>query len=60
MTAICPAGPPKLMKPSLSQYQKASLKVTDCGATSAVFEFIVPSSHGARGDVAAGWGARSC
>ena len=30
--AICPVGPPKLTKPSLSQYQKASPKLTGAGA----------------------------
>ncbi len=29
--AICPAGPPKLIKPSLSQKRKASLKLTGSG-----------------------------
>ena len=28
---ICPAGPPKLMKPSFSQYSKASRKETGPG-----------------------------
>ncbi|GEM_PF-3730536 len=28
MIAICPAGPPKLMKPSLSQNSSACLKLT--------------------------------
>ncbi len=31
MMAICPAGPPKLMKPSLSQKRKASMKETLAG-----------------------------
>src|SRR5450759_5378491 len=31
MMAICPAGPPKLMKPSFSQYQKACASVTGSG-----------------------------
>jgi hypothetical protein len=31
MIAICPAGPPKLMKPSFSQYQKACFKLTGGG-----------------------------
>jgi len=31
MIAICPAGPPKLMKPSLSQKRKASAKLTGPG-----------------------------
>ena len=34
MIAICPAGPPKLMKPSLSQKRKASQKLTAGGADS--------------------------
>jgi hypothetical protein len=32
MIAICPAGPPKLMKPSRSQKRKASAKLTGPGA----------------------------
>lgn len=35
MMAICPAGPPKLIKPSFSQKRKASQKVTGAGASSA-------------------------
>jgi hypothetical protein len=35
MTAICPAGPPKLIKPSLVQNFNASLK-----STAAVFVFM--------------------
>ena len=31
MTAIWPAGPPKLMNPSFSQNQKASPRLTDAG-----------------------------
>jgi hypothetical protein len=31
MMEICPAGPPKLMKPSLSQKMKASRKLTWVG-----------------------------
>ena len=34
MMAICPVGPPKLMKPSLSQYQNASARLTGAGACS--------------------------
>src|SRR6186713_2513338 len=34
ITAICPAGPPKLMKPSFSQYSKASRNKTAAGAAS--------------------------
>jgi len=33
MIAICPAGPPKLMKPSLSQKRRASPRVGVAGAT---------------------------
>jgi hypothetical protein len=29
MMAICPAGPPKLIKPSLSQYKNACLRLMD-------------------------------
>jgi hypothetical protein len=32
MIAICPAGPPKLMKPNLSQNQKAWARLTAVGA----------------------------
>jgi hypothetical protein len=32
MSAICPAGPPKLMKPSLSQKRSAWPRLTACGA----------------------------
>src|SRR5438876_9149944 len=35
MIAICPAGPPKLMKPSLSQKRNASAKLTGCRTPSA-------------------------
>src|SRR5258707_3076878 len=35
MIAICPAGPPKLMKPSLSQNQNASEKDTCVGGPAA-------------------------
>src|SRR5690349_9183494 len=35
MIAICPAGPPKLMKPSLSQKRKASAKLAKAGAATA-------------------------
>jgi hypothetical protein len=31
MMAICPAGPPKLMKPSLSQNENACQKLTGAG-----------------------------
>jgi hypothetical protein len=31
MIEICPAGPPKLMKPSFSQKTKASQKLTGAG-----------------------------
>jgi len=31
MIAICPIGPPKLMKPSFNQYQKAWVSVTGSG-----------------------------
>jgi hypothetical protein len=31
--AICPAGPPKLMKPSFNQNLKACQKLTVAGAT---------------------------
>jgi hypothetical protein len=36
MIEICPTGPPKLMKPSLSQNQKASENGTDGGFVGAV------------------------
>src|SRR5688572_27009681 len=35
MIAICPAGPPKLMNPSLSQKRKASAKLARAGAPTA-------------------------
>src|SRR5882762_8472651 len=35
MIAICPAGPPKLMKPSFSQKRNASPKLTHCPPSSA-------------------------
>jgi len=34
---ICPAGPPKLIKPSFSQYQNASRKGIGLGFSVAVF-----------------------
>jgi hypothetical protein len=34
MIEICPAGPPKLINPSFSQYQNASLIVGVTGASS--------------------------
>jgi hypothetical protein len=39
MIAICPAGPPKLIKPSFSQYQKASFSV-GAGGVLGLFESI--------------------
>jgi hypothetical protein len=44
MIAICPAGPPKLMKPSLSQKRNASAKLTGKGTAA------LPA--GSAGDVA--------
>src|SRR5258705_12909531 len=43
MIAICPAGPPKLMKPSLSQKRNASAKETTLGQGAAA------GAAGARG-----------
>src|SRR3990167_10193970 len=46
MIEICPAGPPKLMKPSLSQNRKAWSKLTDsargrsCSTDGSVVSFI--------------------
>jgi hypothetical protein len=34
MMAICPAGPPKLIKPNFNQYKKASFSVGAIGASS--------------------------
>ena len=40
MMAICPVGPPKLMKPSLTQKRKASAKVGWCAGCSVGSEFM--------------------
>src|SRR5688500_7883631 len=42
MIAICPAGPPKLMKPSLSQKPNASQKVTLAGTPAGRSEETAP------------------
>ena len=44
MIAICPAGPPKLMKPSLSQKAKADQKATGAGASSWFMRSILPAT----------------
>jgi hypothetical protein len=42
--AICPAGPPKLIKPSFSQYQKAAAKVTGEGGSSLIVVVMCKAS----------------
>ena len=50
MMAICPAGPPKLLKPSFNQKQKVSAKLTAAGADAGPGWFT-------RGDPGAAYGA---
>lgn len=51
MSAICPAGPPKLMKPSLNQKAKAWRKLTVGGGGSVAEGRAVPDGEGELGGV---------
>jgi hypothetical protein len=52
MIAICPAGPPKLMKPNFNQKRKASAKLTGEGGAARSGVGAAGPSAGSAGGVA--------